>query len=435
MDLREIGLALAGTLSRDRFYSYYKELDRNQWLSGDALTRLQLAKLRRLITHAATNIPFYKKRFADFDINAVRSPDDIKLLPVLTKSELAEAGEDAVVRGGQRLVSRSTSGTSGAPFRFVVSRDFFSFGIARHLRIFDLPGLRIGDPWVFCTPLRYKTNPVYSFLTNRLVLDANQITRERTPPCCPASPGNRLEPDEVTIRRFCKQIKSHKPGAIFSYPSTLIALATFIRKWRVPDIKIRTIISSGEVLPHGTRKFCEETFEGEVYNLYGTTEFPSIAQECGEHKGLHIFSDSYLVECLDDGAIVITDLDNYTMPFIRFKIGDHGFLKGEQCRCGRALPLMEITQGRISDLLITRDGRFLRRSFFAAVLEKNREIRKFEITQDQRREITISILLAKPLSDARRQFLMKRFNEYAGGSIAIKLQPAAGKVTVSEATK
>jgi phenylacetate-CoA ligase len=435
MGLRKIGLALAGTIIRDRFYSYYKELDQNQWLSKETLTQLQLAKLKRLITYAATNIPFYKKRFAGFDIHTMRSPDDIKVLPVLTKRELAAAGKDAIAKDGKTLVSRSTSGTTGAPFKFVVSRDFFSLTIARHLRIFDLAGLKIGDPWVMCTPLRHKTNPVYSLLTNRLVLDANQMTQERTPPCCPASPGNRLEPDQDKIRQFCEKIRLHKPKAIFSYPSMLIALAAFIRKWGVPGIKIKTIISSGEVLSQETRTFCAETFAGEVYNLYGTTEFPSIAQECSEHKGLHIFNDSYLVEFTSDGAIVITDLDNYTMPFIRFKIGDHGFLKSGSCSCGRSLPLMEITQGRISDLLITRDGKFLRRSFFAAVLEKNPEIEKFEITQDQRREITISILLGRPLSDARRTFLTKRFYEYAGGSVAIKIHPVTGNSAISTVTK
>lgn len=435
MALRKIGLALAGNVIGDPFYTYYKRLNQNLLLSKDALAHLQLAKLKKLVSYAKTNITLYRKRFADFDTETMKSLDEIRLLPVFTKGDLARAGKDAIARDGKRVVTRSTSGTTGAPFHFVVSRDFFSLAIARHLRILDLAGLKIGDPWVMCTPLRYKTNAVYSFLTNRLVLDANQTTQERTPPCCPASPRNRLEPDQRTIRQFCTQIKLHKPKAIFSYPSTLIALATYIRKWDVPGIKIKAVISSGETLSQDTRKFCAEIFSGDVYNLYGTTEFPSIAQECVEHKGLHIFSDSYFVEFLSDGAILITDLDNYTMPFIRFRIGDYGLLMSGSCSCGLALPLMEIIKGRTSDLLITRDGKFLRRSFFAAVLEKNPEVKKFEIIQDHRREITISIILAKPLSDARQQFLTKRFYEYAGSSVAIKLQPVTGKVMVSEATK
>jgi phenylacetate-CoA ligase len=435
MSLRTTGLALAGDLTRDPFYRYYRKLEQDQWLNEDTLAELQLAKLKKLITHAANNIPFYRKRFAGFDVRALRSTRDMEALPVLTKQEFTHAGEEAIARDGQSLVSRSTTGTTGPSFHFVISRDLFSLGIARHLRIFDLTGLRIGDPWVLCTPLRYTTNWIYSFLTNRLVLDANQITEERTPPCCPASSGNKLEPDVATIRRFFRQIKAHKPKAIFSYPSTLIALATFIRKWGMPSIKIGKIISSGETLSSETRKFCEETFDGEIYDLYGTTEFPTIAQECGEHKGLHIFSDSYLVEFLDDSAIVITDLDNYTMPFIRFKINDYGFLKNGKCACGRSLPLMEITKGRISDLLITRDGKFLRRSFFAAVIAKNSEVKEHEIVQDKMGKICITLFLSRPLSLARREFLIKRFREYAGDSFAIKIQSITVNTAVSERTK
>ena len=425
MGLREIGLSLAGTITRDRFYADYKGLNRDQWLNREALEALQTAKLKKLITHAMTDITFYEHRFAGFDVAAMRQPGDIRTLPVLTKEELARAGRNAVARDSKRLVARTTSGTSGAPFRFVVSRDFFSLGIARHLRMFDLTRLKIGDPWVICTPLRFPTNPVYSLLTNRLVLDANLITQERTPVCCPSSVRNILEPDEAAIRRLLSRIQAHKPQAIFSYPSTLTALAVFIRKWNVSGIKIPTIISSGELLSPGARDFCAQIFEGEIYNLYGTTEFPTLAQECGEHRGLHIFSDSYYIEFLDDGAILITDLENYTMPFIRYKIGDHGFRKDETCRCGRALPLMEITRARTSDLLITRNGKFLRRSFFAALLEKNPEIAAHEIIQHQPGDITISVSLKKPLSSARRAFLERRFLEYAGHPVAIKSEVLA----------
>ncbi len=425
MGLRETALSIAGKVTRDRFYADYIRLKHDQWLNHEALEALQMAKLKKLIAHAMKNVPFYERTFAGFDFAAMRQPSDIRRLPVLTKEELAHAGEDAITRNSKRLKARTTSGTSGPPFRFVVSRGFFSLGIARHLRMFDLVGLKIGDPWVICTPLRFRTNPIYSLLTNRLVLDANQITQERTPPCCPSSARNKLEPDEAAIRRLIARIQAHRPKAIFSYPSTLTALAIFIRKWNVPSIKIPTIISSGELLSAATRSLCEETFEAKVYNLYGTTEFPTVAQECSEHQGLHIFSDSYYVEFLDDGAILITDLDNYTMPFIRFNIGDHGFRKTEACACGRALPLMEITRARTSDLLITRDGKFLRRSFFAAVLEKNPEIAAHEIVQHQPGEIAISVSLKKPLSSVRRTFLEKRFLEYAGQPVAINFQGSA----------
>ena len=417
MGLKKIGLSV----TRFRFYKSYKELERNQWLKKDEIEYLQLNKLKRLLNYSVQNIPFYKRRLAGFDPQKIKSLEDIKNLPVINKEELKVAGPDAIAKNRRRLILKTTSGTTGPPFNFVIDRDFFSLEIARNLRIFDLPGLEMGEPWVLFTPLRGKKNPIFSFFTNRLVLDANLITTERTPPCCPSSADNKLTPDENTIRQFCTKIKAHKPKTIYSYPSSLIALATFIRKWGITGINIKTIISSGEVLTPKARSFIEETFDGKVFNLYGTTEFPSIAEECKEHNGLHIFTDSYIVEFVNNGEIVITDLYNYTMPFIRFQTGDRGFLKNGQCNCGRSLPLMEITQGRVSDLIISPDGKFLRRTFFASLFKKNQEIEKFEIVQNEQGRIMISLMVRKLLPESRKDFLIRRCKDYAGDSLNIDI--------------
>jgi phenylacetate-coenzyme A ligase PaaK-like adenylate-forming protein len=421
MNIREYGISLISKISQERFFQYYKELERNQWLKKDEIIQRQLTKLKNLLNYAVENINFYQERFRNFNIKDFKSLNDIKRLPILTKDELKEAGEEAVAGHRKKLISKSTSGTTGPPFNFVVDRDFFSLEIARNQRIFDLPGVVMGEPWILFTPLRGRKSSIFSYLNNRLVLDANQISVERTPPCCPSSVKNRLEPDENMIRQFCARIKKHKPRMIYSYPSSLIGLATFIRKWGIAGIKIKTIISSGEVLTSETRNLIEETFGGEVFNLYGTTEFPTIAEECKEHNGLHIFTDSYIVEFVNNGEIVITDLDNYTMPFIRYQTGDLGFLKNGQCKCGRNLPLMEIIQGRKSDLIITPDGKFLRRSFFSSLFKKNSEIEKFDVFQNEQGKIMISIMLGKQLPESRKDFLVRRCWDYAGDSININI--------------
>ncbi|MEO0093255.1 MAG: hypothetical protein ABIK67_03250, partial [candidate division WOR-3 bacterium] len=181
----------------------------------------------------------------------------------------------------------TTSGTTGPPFEFVIDRDFFSIELARNLRIFDLPGIELGEPWVLLTPLRGKKHPLFSWLCNRLVLDANRLIKEYTPPCCPQVSKNHLHTDESVIREFLVKIRKHQPKAIYSYPSALTILATYVRKWNIRGVSIKIIISSGEVLTKEIRTFLKETFNGEVFNLYGTTEFPTIAEECKKHNGLH----------------------------------------------------------------------------------------------------------------------------------------------------
>src|SRR5260370_26348183 len=58
----------------------------------------------------------------------------------------------------------------------------------------------------------------------------------------------------------------------------------------------------------------------------------------------------------EEGGIVITDLLNRGMPFIRYRIEDVGVPSDRRCACGRGLPLMERVTGRVADYLKRRDG-------------------------------------------------------------------------------
>ena len=78
-------------------------------------------------------------------------------------------------------------------------------------------------------------------------------------------------------------------------------------------------------------------------------EFSGIAYECEAHVGHHVVGEGYIVEVLKDGRpaapgeigeVVVTDLNNYCLPFIRYRIGDlaEALDPNETCACGRGLP-------------------------------------------------------------------------------------------------
>jgi phenylacetate-CoA ligase len=64
------------------------------------------------------------------------------------------------------------------------------------------------------------------------------------------------------------------------------------------------------------------------------------------------------------GDIIVTNLNNLGMPFIRYSIGDEGSLwEGMNCPCGRASPKIKTVEGRITEMFRTRDGRLVRAAF------------------------------------------------------------------------
>ena len=94
-------------------------------------------------------------------------------------------------------------------------------------------------------------------------------------------------------------------------------------------------------------------------------EFGTFAWECQEHNGYHMDIESLCVEFIKDGEkvspeekadIIVTGLFNFTMPLIRYKIGDSGSFSSDLCPCGRGLPLMKIVEGRTDDFLILPSG-------------------------------------------------------------------------------
>src|SRR3954447_676907 len=104
-----------------------------------------------------------------------------------------------------------------------------------------------------------------------------------------------------------------------------------------------------------------------AFNIYGLSEIvgPGVACECGQHDGLHVMEDHFLVESIDpdsdppvpdgtDGELVFTTLTKEAMPLLRYRTGDIASLNREPCACGRSFARMSAVRGRRDDMLIVR---------------------------------------------------------------------------------
>jgi len=103
-----------------------------------------------------------------------------------------------------------------------------------------------------------------------------------------------------------------------------------VQEKNIAGITPKLIFTRAELLTGKDRKQINEVFDTGVIDLYGTAEFGVLAWECKKHQGYHINSDIILVEAIKDnqqvhgeeGQAICTDLTNYTMPFIRYALGD-----------------------------------------------------------------------------------------------------------------
>jgi len=200
---------------------------------------------------------------------------------------------------------------------------------------------------------------------------------------------------ENRLKDFVNRLNAAKPVFLSGYASPIHLLANFINQ-KGADLKfnLNGISTTADQLLSFQRKEIEKAFRCEVFDQYGCTEVNSLGFECEEHMGLHIPIERVHIEFLDveddspvsegeTGRIVVTCLENYGMPFIRYDTEDLGKKREESCSCGRNLPLMGSIVGRKTDSIRLPNGNVIYGGFFRYVLKDLEWIAKYGIIQFQ----------------------------------------------------
>ena len=132
-----------------------------------------------------------------------------------------------------------------------------------------------------------------------------------------------------------------------------------------------------------------------------------LAFECKENSGYHIISNSVIIEFVKDGRnidegaqgdIVVTSLFNYTMPLIRYNIGDIGTFTKEKCSCGRGLPLVKSIEGRKDDFLILPSGRKISPRMIN-VIEDIPGVLRYKTIQETKNRIVVNLVKGEGFSE------------------------------------
>jgi phenylacetate-CoA ligase len=290
-----------------------------------------------------------------------------------------------------RWITKSTGGSTGTPVTFDLDLNSNDRRTAAWHRGYAWaaapPGTRQFYLWGVDLRPRTRVQRFKESLWNRLHRKTVCNSFEMTHKCAP---------------QIAARLARCRPHAIVAYVKPLYELARGLDEQGIQPYSPRSIVVGAEKLHSFERELIERVFRSPVFETYGSREFMLIAAECEQHRGLHITSEHLLVELLDDkdkpvepgeeGNVVVTDLFNYGMPFIRYRTGDRAIASGRPCACGRGLPTLSRIVGRQLDIVRTPDGRIIPGEFFPHLMKDFRGVRAFQVVQQRIDSVTVQIV-------------------------------------------
>ena len=416
---------------------HWAAAERSQWWPAERHAANQIVALQAVLEHAQRTCPYYSTEWSGLGLDArqVQTPADFANWPLISRETIHAHRVEMRTTAPCRMMSKATGGSSGEPLRFDLDAGSHDRRTALMHRGYGwaggAPGTRQlfiwGGPLSTLPRLRRWKQLLHTRLERHKLLNCFEFTPER------------MRRHWQTLNRYC-------PDVIVAYTNPLYEFARFLDEEKLSPFAPRALIVGAEKLYDFQRALIERVFQAPVFETYGSREFMLIGAECDRHAGLHLSQENLLVEILDDdgrptpagceGNVVVTDLFNYGMPFIRYINGDRAVAGWQTCPCGRGLPLLTQVTGRRLDTLETPDGRKVPGEFFPHLIKEFPEIRRFQVVQQVPEVITLKLVAPFLLPQQQRR-LLDAIHTCTGWDVKVDLQlveqiplTAAGKLKV-----
>jgi len=383
-----IALPLSDCFSRSKFWSLSNGMFKSERTPRETLKLVQHERLHRLLTVASKETHFWNQRIS-LPSKTTCSLELLKQLPPVSKSELEAGFPDQVVNRSSNQKDLRFAATRGTTQRMICVHDFDKRESIRAAMVRTLrsSGYRLGMPMVeippdicdtVCGEQGERDIGVLAHITQmarehrllestalrdlRGLIERNWIYHRRTYPLFGKHGSN---PPASFLDEYIVRLQRDRPYVLKGLTTYLYQIAKRILSSSDVRLKVPIIKPLGSGVTPTMRQTIEKAFQGKLHDDYGSAELGSIACECDCHDGMHVFSDLFIIEVVDNdgmnlpngevGEVVVTDLVNHAMPLIRYRIGDLGKIDDTPCRCGRSSPRLSIV-GRVQDSLVNHVG-------------------------------------------------------------------------------
>jgi len=301
-------------LSKYRYFSSYLHASRKEVL------KYQEEKFKKILIHAKTTVPYYKKnldnRISKF-IQDATAEEIIKTLPIIDRHIIQKNQQDLISSGYrvEKLIRGSSSGTTGIPIEYFNDISGMSAGVAAGYILWGMSGWKLGQRNVHI----WGNQSSIERWDSRASRAKNWLIKQK-------NIASTLLNDPSQIGEVAHELIQFNPVSIEGYSSSIYSLAEYFKEKGLKINSLKQVLTTAENLDDYQKQLIEEVFPP-VGDLYGSGEVLAIATRPAGDDKYYVFDPHVIVETVDSVLpgkkdILITDLDNYGMPLIRYKIGD-----------------------------------------------------------------------------------------------------------------
>lgn len=305
----------------------------------EAIKRFQEKRLVQALSYLQARSPYYRRLFEveKIDVQAIRTLEDLRSLPLTGKKELQRYNREFLCVGREKIVDFiTTSGTLSDPVTFAMTEHDLQRLAYNEAISFTTAGAQPGDVFQLMTTIDKRFMAGLAYFLGIRQLGAGIIRV-----------GNGIpELQWDTIRRI-------QPDTLIAVPSFLLRIIRYAEEHGIDYRKssIRKAVCIGENLREQDFSLnllgqkIKEKWDIQLYSTYASTEMATTFTECAAGRGGHHHPELIITEFLDEkgrpvaegetGELTVTTLGVEGMPLLRFRTGDMVRYHTAPCTCGR----------------------------------------------------------------------------------------------------
>jgi phenylacetate-CoA ligase len=251
-----------------------------------------------------------------------------------------------------------------------------------------------------------------------------------------------MKQDEESRVAALELLRQAKPSVIVCYVQSCAQFARWVMEKKLRDWPDVPVLCGAEGVLPADRAALTKAFGPEIFETYGSRETMLMASECEAHDGMHLSEENLLVQIVrggrtvgagESGEVVVTDLHNYGMPFVRYVNGDIAVAGDDKrCSCGRGLRKLAKVEGRRADTLLDREGNPVPGIIFHVLFSDARKeiVQQFQAVQKPTGDVVLKIVRGQDWNAEGFEVISRRFGEYLRGlpfsvEVCERILPAA----------